>query len=246
MWRAPLSVIIFLAVLGAGAATWWLGSADERRVSACREAGIENAAHLARCAESAEASKAVLKETKDKKLAKFRERLLEATRALLVELRAGARSKINKSRYERLPVERLVERYEVAFPGWIEQSSIPAGLENQYFALEGGLTARDEDSGYTLSPRHPKKWREDEPFRVTSIAADIGGLKRSERKFAREACGRIYAHLTYGTVGCPVIAYGRVEIESAYGFLAQDTLGRGRLEPVFRMEAVEFFDPPQP
>lgn len=253
MRRAPLSITILLAVLGAGAAAWWVGSADERRMSECREAGVESADRLARCAESAEASKAVLTELKDEQLAEFRGRVLKIIRARLIELRAGARSEVDKPRYERLSVEDLVETYNLNFL-WMERSKVPIGIEKRRFAVEGRLQTAgsewEELPEFNLRPLPSEVIRPEsstgDMSMLLGLTADIGDLKRNERKFAREICASIYFGLAYRVSGCPVIAYGQIVMESAFGddFFVGNAVDF--LKPVFQIEAMEFLDPSSP
>lgn len=258
MWRSPFFVIIFLSVLGAGAATWWLGSANDRRVSACREAGIENADRLARCAESAEASQAALEEKSVEWMAEFHERARNALHTHLADLRAGARSEVDKSRFESLSVERLIESYDLP-PFLINHSDIPVRIEDRRFAVEGSLSgpdvARDESEPnsfaewalpeFDLSPLSYDVMQTGlDNGLIFRLAADIEDLNRNERAFAWRVCGSLYASLAYGPGHCPVIAYGRVVFKAHSNFFDRNI--PGFLEPVFRIEAVEFLDPPQP
>jgi len=248
MRRIPFLVIILLAFLGAGTAAWWLSSADERRVSECREAGVEDQDRLARCAESAEASKAVLEEVKDERRAEFRRVVRQRIQTHLAELRAGARSEVDKSQYERISIESLVDTYNLKH-FWIGPSEVPAGVENRRFAIKGRLQTADLEkegaSELRLRPLPPGEVKsaalEGLMFSLFGIEADIGDLERNEREFAWKVCGSTYVQLT---LGCPVVAYGRLVFKSPSTFFDRDTLGL--VTPVFRVEAVEFLDPPQP
>ncbi len=91
----------FMVVLAAGAAAWVFTTADNRRVTDCREAGVTDLNLLARCSESTTARDAVLKEVREAWLAEQRATVRKAVVARLVEVRASSRAEVDKSRYER-------------------------------------------------------------------------------------------------------------------------------------------------
>ncbi len=236
MRRISGSVIILLAVLATGAAAWWVGSADERRISECRDVGVQDQNRLARCARSPEARDAVLAEIRE-------ERHLELRRRVQVRLAEMRPTQVDTSRYEHLSIGTLQARGLDPHTVIYERSEVPAGIEDHRIAINGVMLLADlQKYSFDLTGDLSK----DIDPKLFNIAADIEDLSRDEREFIRTVC--TYSFPIDSSPGCPVMVYGQITFRSIFEDNWYDPWleDQGMLAPVFRIEAVEFLDPPQP
>lgn len=233
MRQTSFSVIILLVLLGAGAAAWWIGSADDRRVGECRARGVQNTARLARCAKGTDERDAIIGEA-------FRSRV----RSRLGELRASKRSEVDKSQYERLLIEDLFDAAGLdSLEFWYEPSELPAEAVGRQFAVEGAVL-----SGGSLEEGDVTFSLDIGMAGLDGIEADIESLERAEREFIRKVCASLYIGRAGHRGGCPVVAYGQIRFKSIYdGDWLDPSLGvRDLMIPVFRIEGLEFLEPTIP
>lgn len=241
MQRTFLSVIILLTIMGASAAAWWAGSADDRRMSECRQRGVEDQSRLARCARGSKAQAAVFAEERDERRAEIQRRV----RMRLAEVRSSNRSEVNKHQYKPVSLDALLDAYGVVTSKfWYERTEIPAQTEERHISVGGVILSGDfPDDGF------PKIYLSVSGTLRDAVEADIERLERVERQFIWKVCTSFYVRRVFGREGCPVVAYGQVAFKSL--LLEDDWLDpafgtRDFFFPVFEIEAVEFLDPPQP
>ncbi len=139
MRHTPLTAIIILTAIGAGAAAWWAISADERRVSECRDAGIQDQNRLARCARGTEARDAVLAETRGERTAELRRRV----RVRLAKIQASRPAQADRHQYKQLSIKGLQESGLDPDKFSYEIAEVPATIAGQRIAINSVLLYAD-------------------------------------------------------------------------------------------------------
>ena len=172
---AMRKVLILLTILVVGAVVWWTITADERRVTECRDTGIRDLARLARCAKGPEERDEVFSEAREERQAEKR-RLF---RMRLAEVRSSNRSEVDKRQYKPVSFDDLLDAYGVDYPEhWYERAEIPAQTEERRFSVGGAIL-----SGELPDAGSPEIYLSVSDTLRGAIKADIESLGRGEREF---------------------------------------------------------------